>query len=125
MSFAALLDRRIGVASAEDTTPATRDAHGVAVRIPSPRIVNIPAARQLDDATEDTRARDEQARTFRYAVALENVAGVEIRLDARGWLYDVDADGNEETFEIVGEPELATRRGRPHHWEARARKVDG
>jgi len=116
-----MLDRRVGIRTTDRAEPPVKDRYGSRVHGEPGFHDNIRARRNLADATEDVRDRDQQSRTFRYMLALRDIAG-EWTVAITGRDVIVDADGE---FKIIGDPELVCRRRRPHHWELTARRVDG
>lgn len=115
MSLATIYDR---VVELELTAPAGEDARGNEVRGTTER-AGIPAYRYQVDTSEDTADRDQQAKTFVYYLP-PVVDGEPVVLSGRDRIVDGD-----ETLEVLGQPITATRRGRPHHVEARAFVVSG
>lgn len=110
MSFRALLDRRVTVIP---RVVSGVDARGNDVIIDGTPIEDVPAARDLAGASEETTSEDLLSGTYVYFFGPE--------LDVSG--FDVIVDQGDR-FEVIGPPEVVTRRrgGRPHHVEAVAQR---
>lgn len=117
MSLRSLLNRTVSVVP---MTAAAEDRYGDTGRTPGAPIAGVPARRDQTSGAEDLENRDQQATTVLYTLALRALDGTEVALTGRSRIIDGD-----ETFEVVGPPELLYRRRRPHHWEARAELVEG
>lgn len=121
MSFRRLLDRTISLIP---TIVTGQDAHGNDVIADGTELAGVPAARDLLESLsgEDTDGADRQMIGFVYLIPARLDDGTVVELDG----YSKLVDGT-DTFELVGPPELLTRRrgGRPHHWEATVRKIEG
>lgn len=117
MSYRSLLNRTVSVVP---ITVGAEDRYGNTARTPGPAIAGIPARRDQTAGAEDVIDRDQQTTTVLYSLALRSLTGTEVTLSGRDRIVDGD-----ETFEIVGPPELLYRRRRPHHWEARAVLIEG
>ena len=117
MSFRSLLDREVSIVP---VVPGVKDRYGNASSVAGEPIDHVPARRDQVRAGEDVRDRDQQTREFVYSFPLRSDDGDELELTGYGRIVDGD-----DTFEIVGTPELLHRRRRPHHWEARAVLVEG
>lgn len=126
MSLRTLLDRRVTLTSpAAPADPPVLDAFGNRVTSPATPIANVPARRDQIAQDENLAARDEQTRTYLYILALRNETGTPVAITGRSTIDDVDDAGHAQRLQVLGDPELVHRRRRPHHWEARARKVEG
>lgn len=117
MSYRSLLNRVVDVVPVAE---GAEDRYGNVARVPGPAIAGVPARRDQVAVAEDLRDRDQQARTIVYSLALRAADGSVLELTGRDRIVDGD-----ETFEIVGSPELLFRRRRPHHWEATVSLVEG
>jgi hypothetical protein len=110
VTFRRLLDRRVTV---RGRIVVGKDDRNDDVLGPGPEHVDVPAARELEGADEQTDDRDAQERRFVYLIPARH----------RGTMLSIDGysevDDGDETFSVVGEPELVVRRrgGRPHHFE--------
>jgi hypothetical protein len=102
------------------TTRAASAGHRTAPPTPGAPTAGIPARRDQTAGAEDVIDRDQQTTTVLYSLALRTLTGDQVVLSGRDRIVDGD-----ETFEIVGPPELLYRRRRPHHWEARAVLIEG
>jgi hypothetical protein len=98
------------------TSPAGEDARGNETRGSADR-PGVRAYRYQLAADEDTRDRDQQARTFVYFFP---VTADSIELSGRDRIVDGD-----EILEVVGAPIVARKRRRDHHVEARALLLEG
>lgn len=116
MSLTSFLDRAVQVVT---VTAGGRDAYGDRIRTSTPG-VEIRARRDQVSAGEDIDDRDQQARTFQYVLELVDVNGDSYTISGRDRIVD---DG--ETLEVLGTPELVSRRRRPHHLELRAYRIEG
>lgn len=111
MSFRQGLTRRVSIVP---MNVESRDRYNNVKHGPGPEIPDVPTRRDQLQATEDTTDRDQQARTFVY-LFLPAVA-----IGGRDRIHDGD-----DVLEVIGEPDLISRRRRPHHIEATARIVSG
>lgn len=111
MSFRSLLDRHVAVAQRVVTGT---DARGNDVISNGTVTTGIPAGRDLLDATEDVKVRDQQVRRFVYFLPRGTVIS--------GYDRIVD-DG--DVFEVEGDPKRIVRRrgGREHHVEANVYEI--
>lgn len=111
MTFRSLLDRRVTLRA---RIVVGKDERNDDVLGPGPVLVDVPAGRELEEATEELEDRDGQERRFVYLIPARH-RGEPVSIDGYSELDDVDG-----TFSVVGEPELIVRRrgGRPHHYEA-------
>lgn len=111
MSLRQALNRVVSIIPMNvESVDAYHDRH----RGPGAEIPNVPTRRDQLQATEDTNDRDQQARTFVY-LFLPDVA-----ISGRDRIRDGD-----DVLEVIGEPDVVSRRRRPHHIEATARIVSG
>lgn len=111
MSLRQALDRLVSIVPMNIETV---DAYHNVRRGPGPEIPDVPTRRDQLQAVEDTTDRDQQARTFVY-LFLPDVA-----IRGRDRIRDGD-----DVLEVIGEPDVVSRRRRPHHIEATARLVTG
>lgn len=111
MTFRGMLDRKVTLRTMVVTG---KDARNDDVVEPGPILEDVPAARELEEATEQTDDRDAQERRFVYLFPARHL-GAPVVVDGYAELVDGD-----EVFTMAGDPELVVRRrgGRPHHWEA-------
>lgn len=117
MSFPSLLNRRVTYVPIVD---GAEDRLGNPARAAGPLVANIPARRSQSGAGEDLDTRDQERTEIVYTLALRSLDRVTLDLSGRGQIVDGD-----DTFEIVGPPELVYRRRRPHHWRATVELVEG
>lgn len=118
MSVRTRFDRTVDL---EITGPTGEDARGNETRATTTTIVGVPAYRAQVAVAEDLADRDQQARTWQYLLPPEHDGNdVADLLSGRDRIVDGD-----ETFEVLGAPELATSRGRRKHVLARAYLVEG
>ena len=121
MSFRRMLDRRVSLIP---TATSSQDSHGNDVVTEGTALEDVPAARDLDAGLsgEDTDGADRQMIGFVYLIPAFLDDGTPVELDGYARLVD-----GTETFELDGPPELLVRRrgGRPHHWEAPVRRIEG
>lgn len=85
-------------------------------------VVGIPAARRVAETAEDEDRRDVQSTRFDYMLAaLHPDTGEALVISGRDRIVDGD-----EVLEVVGDarPAVQHGRGRTHHLEVRAMKID-
>lgn len=119
MSFRRLLDRTVTIVPRVVTGKDSRGNDVIGNGTPIP---DVPAGRDLLEATEELAGRDEQARTFVYFLPAVLDDGSAVALSGYDRLID---EG--KTFEVRGEPDFVVRRrgGRIHHIEAIAYRITG
>jgi hypothetical protein len=106
-----MLNRTVSIVPMVETA---EDRYGDKPRVPGAPVPGQRCRRRQLTADEDVLDRDQQARTFVYEF-LPSVV-----VTGRDRILDGD-----DTLEVVGEPNLVTRRHRPHHVLLRASVVQG
>ena len=112
MSFRRLLDRTVTIVPRAVTGT---DARGNDVITDGTPVEGVPAARDLKSTDEEHADRDQVNRRWDYFLPAFLDDGTPVTIDAYAHLIDAG-----ETLDLVGVPELVTRRRRPHrahHWE--------
>jgi len=119
VSFRRLLDRTVTVVPRVVTGTGPRGNDVVEDGTP---IVDVPAGRDLVDADETLRNRDQQRGEWIYFLPPATDDGTAITITGHDRIVDGD-----DVFEVEGPVDHVTRRrgGRLHHYEARVYRVEG